>query len=57
MMEIQIILYHNVHDVPDFTDNVRRGINNITINVTDQNDQPLTDISTDNPLLMELEFY
>lgn len=51
-----LINYHNYYDIPDFLTNNPRGINNITINITDDEDHLLSEINQDNPLMIELEF-
>ena len=52
-----LINYQNIYNISDYSDSYPRGVNSITINITDDEENLLSEISEDNPLLIELEFY
>lgn len=55
--ENNLISYQNIYDIPDYSDRNSRGINSLSITLTDDSNNLLTEISEDNPMMIELEFY
>jgi len=52
-----LINYNNIYDISDYTDEYNRSLNSFNMTVTDDDDNLLSEISIENPMMLELEFY